>query len=163
MDDASGTGAGQAANLLADLPQAGRGEEVFTRILAAPGLVVERIVSTGQASPPGFFYDQPQDEWVLVLAGTAELRFADEAAPRRLEAGDHLLIPAHRRHRVERTDRDPPTVWLAVHFGPGLAEPASRPARRPPGTISASGAAPPRAEALPDRAAIGNGSPTKSG
>ena len=137
MDDASGTGAGQAANLLADLPQAGRGEEVFTRILAAPGLVVERIVSTGQASPPGFFYDQPQDEWVLVLAGTAELRFADEAAPRRLEAGDHLLIPAHRRHRVERTDRDPPTVWLAVHFGPGLGEPVDRPADQPTSPTSA--------------------------
>ena len=108
------------ANLFADLPPAGP-DEVFDRILAVAGavrgLAVERIVSTGQASPPGFFYDQPQDEWVLVLAGSAELRFADEAAPRTLRAGDHLLIPAHRRHRVERTDRDPPTVWLAVHFG----------------------------------------------
>jgi cupin 2 domain-containing protein len=108
------------ANLFADLPPAGP-DEVFERILAVAGavrgLAVERIVSTGQASPPGFFYDQPRDEWVLVLAGTAELRFADEAAPRTLRAGDHLLIPARRRHRVERTDRDPPTIWLAVHFG----------------------------------------------
>ncbi len=108
-------------NLLADLPEAGA-EEVFTRILRAPGLVVERIVSTGQASPPGFFYDQPQDEWVLVLAGHAALLFADEAEPRRLGPGDHLLIPARRRHRVEGTDRDPPTIWLALHFGPGLPE-----------------------------------------
>ena len=115
--------AGVPENLLADLP-AGGPDEVFTSILSAPGVVVERIVSTGQASPPGFFYDQPQDEWVLVLAGHAELRFADEPGPRRLGPGDHLLIPARRRHRVERTDREPPTVWLAVHLGPGPAEPA---------------------------------------
>ncbi|MGV7029520.1 cupin domain-containing protein [Methylobacterium symbioticum] len=118
---------GLPANLLTDLPPAGP-EEVFTRLLAATGLVVERIVSTGQASPPGFFYDQPQDEWVLVLSGTAELRFADEAAPRRLGPGDHLLIPARRRHRVERTDRDPPTIWLALHLGPEQAEPPAQPA-----------------------------------
>ncbi|MWV21778.1 cupin domain-containing protein [Methylobacterium sp. DCY52] len=101
-------------NLLSDVPTSGL-EEAVSVLLTAPGLRVERIVSTGQASPPGFLYDQPHAEWVAVLAGSADLRFADEAEPRRLVAGDALLIAPHRRHRVERTDS--PTVWLAIHFG----------------------------------------------
>jgi cupin 2 domain-containing protein len=108
-------------NLYADL-DLGASEEVVTILHAAPGLRVERIVSTGQASPPGFHYDQPHAEWVAVLAGSAELRFADEAAPRTLLAGDSVLIEPHRRHRVEHTDS--PTIWLAIHFGPEVeAEP----------------------------------------
>ncbi|MEH3120273.1 MAG: cupin domain-containing protein [Methylorubrum populi] len=102
-------------NLFADLP-AGTDEEIFETLLARPGVRVERILSTGQASPPGFWYDQDEDEWVAVLTGAAELRFADERAPRLLSSGDHLLIPAHRRHRVERTAN--PTIWLAVHVAP---------------------------------------------
>ena len=106
-----------AANLFADL-FSGAPDERISVLVSAPGLRVERIVSTGQASPPGFHYDQPHAEWVTVLAGSADLRFADEPAPRRLNAGDHLLIAPHRRHRVERTEA--PTVWIAVHFGPEL-------------------------------------------
>jgi len=102
-------------NLYADLPR-DVPEEVVTVLHTTPGLRIERIVSTGQASPPGFHYDQPQTEWVAVLAGFAELRFADEAAPRMLSAGDTALIEPHRRHRIERTDS--PTIWLAIHFGP---------------------------------------------
>ncbi|WP_238184210.1 cupin domain-containing protein [Methylobacterium trifolii] len=100
-------------NLLADLPAAAA-EEVVAELVRAPGLRIERIVSTGQASPPGFWYDQPEAEWVAVLAGAAGLHFADETAPRRLGPGDHVLIPARRRHRVAWTDS--PTIWLAVHF-----------------------------------------------
>jgi cupin 2 domain-containing protein len=77
---------------------------------------IERIVSTGQASPPGFWYDQPWTEWVLLLAGAAGLLFEDEPTPRPLKAGDYLLIPAGQRHRVEWTDATQPTVWLAVHY-----------------------------------------------
>ncbi|MCJ2091591.1 cupin domain-containing protein [Methylobacterium sp. J-072] len=89
---------------------------MVTVLYAAPGLRIERIVSTGQASPPGFYDDQPQAEWVAVLAGSAELRFADEPTGRLLTAGDTVLIEPHRRHRVERTDS--PTIWLAIHVGP---------------------------------------------
>ena len=78
---------------------------------------IERIVSTGQASPPGFWYDQDWAEWVLVLSGAAGLEFEGEAAPRRLGPGDCVLIPAHARHRVAWTDAHQPTVWLAVHYG----------------------------------------------
>lgn len=104
------------ANLLCDLPDA-RAGEVTDAILAAPGLRIERIVSQGQASPSGFWYDQPQAEWVLLLKGAARLRFADEPQERLLGPGDCLHIAAHRRHRVEWTDSAQPTVWLAVFHG----------------------------------------------
>ncbi len=100
-------------NLLRDLPDA-RAGEVADTILALPGLRIERIVSQGQASPPGFWDDQPQAEWVLLLAGAARLRFADEEADRVLGPGDGVHIAAHRRHRVAWTDPLQPTIWLAV-------------------------------------------------
>lgn len=91
--------------------------EQFTDLFQQPGVRIERIVSTGQASAPGFWYDQAHTEWVLLLAGAARLRFEDEAAARELIPGDYVEIAAHRRHRVEATQADPPTVWLAVHIG----------------------------------------------
>jgi cupin 2 domain-containing protein len=102
-----------AGNLLRELPDA-RGGEVIEKILAAPGVRIERIVSFGQASPPGSWYDQNQAEWVLLLTGAARLRFADEPEPRPLAPGDWVEIAAHRRHRVEWTDPARTTVWLAV-------------------------------------------------
>jgi cupin 2 domain-containing protein len=90
-------------------------DEQFETLLARPGLRIERIVSTGQASPPGFWYDQAEDEFVLLLAGAATLLLEGEAAPIRLAPGDWLHLPAHRRHRVEWTQAAPPTLWLAVH------------------------------------------------
>ena len=104
------------ANLLRELPDAGAAE-VAEHVLAAPGVRIERIVSQGQCSPPGFWYDQPEAEWVLLLAGRARLHFADEDVPRSLTAGDWLAIAAHRRHRVEWTDPTQPTIWLAVFHG----------------------------------------------
>ena len=103
-------------NLLHDLPDASAGE-ISETLLAAPGLRIERIVSHGQRSPPGFWYDQAEAEFVLLLAGAARLRFEDEAGSRLLCPGDHLNIAAHRRHRVEWTDPATPTVWLAVFHG----------------------------------------------
>lgn len=101
------------ANLYGGLP-ANTGAEQFLELLSRPGLRIERIVSSGQASPPGFWYDQPQAEWVLLLQGEASLVFEDEAVPRLLKPGDFLDISPHRRHRVESTAA--PTVWLAVHY-----------------------------------------------
>jgi cupin 2 domain-containing protein len=103
-------------NLYAGLPQGAQAEE-FTELLSRPGCRIERIVSTGQVSPPGFWYDQARIEWVLLVAGRAKLRFEDEAQPRDLKPGDYVEIAAHRRHRVEATQADPPTIWLAVHIG----------------------------------------------
>jgi len=102
-------------NLLAPLPEADAAEHVDA-LLTRPGLRVERIVSRGQASPPGFWYDQPEAEWVLVLTGSARLRFADETEARLLGPGDWLDIAPHRRHRVDWTDPDVPTVWVAIFY-----------------------------------------------
>ncbi len=107
-------------NLFADLPRStaeGRPiPEQFDELLRSPGVRIERIVSTGQCSPPDFWYDQNEGEWVLVLQGEARLRFEDEVEPRCLKAGDFVNIPAHRRHRVDWTSPDEPTVWLAVFY-----------------------------------------------
>ena len=92
-------------------------EEQFTDLLARPGCRIERIVSTGQASSPGFWYDQAHAEWVVLLKGEARLRFEDEPYVRLLKPGDYVEIAPHRRHRVESTQATPPTVWLAVHMG----------------------------------------------
>ncbi|HUB64732.1 MAG TPA: cupin domain-containing protein [Methylocella sp.] len=90
--------------------------ETITGLLDAPALKIERIVSTGQASPPGFWYDQPWAEWVVVLAGSAGLRFEGEADVTVLSRGDYVLIPARRKHRVEWTREDQATIWLAIHY-----------------------------------------------
>ncbi|MBI2309206.1 MAG: cupin [Rhodocyclales bacterium] len=103
-------------NLYAGLPSHPEAGERLDALLARPGLRIERIVSTGQASPPGFWYDQNEAEWVLLLQGAAGLRFADEPAAQALRPGDWLYIAAHRRHRVEWTAAGEATVWLAVHF-----------------------------------------------
>lgn len=102
-------------NLLAALPPAG-GEEVFEPLLQADAACIERIVSHGQASPPGFWYDQPDDEWVMLVAGNAELMF-DDGTRLAMQAGDWVSIPARRRHRVESTSAE--AVWLAVHVRTG--------------------------------------------
>ena len=105
-----------AGNLFAGLPRTPTAEEAFAELLRHPGVRVERIVSTGQCSPPDFWYDQPEGEWVLVLRGEARLRFADEAEARRLGPGDFIDIASHRRHRVDWTTPKEATVWLAVFY-----------------------------------------------
>jgi cupin 2 domain-containing protein len=102
-------------NLLRDIPDA-RAGEITEAIVGAPGVRIERIVSLGQASPPDFWYDQAETEWVLLLAGAALLRFADEPEARLIGPGDCVEIAAHRRHRVDWTDPAQPTVWLAVFY-----------------------------------------------
>jgi cupin 2 domain-containing protein len=104
-------------NLFAEIPTGGD-EEFLEELLRRGGVRIERIVSRGQASPPGFWYDQDEDEWVLLVKGSAVLGFSDGTRIP-LAPGDHLLIPRHARHRVERTDPEGETVWLAVHLGGG--------------------------------------------
>jgi cupin 2 domain-containing protein len=92
-----------------DLPQ-----ELTHLLLSAQHVRIERIVSRGHSSPPDFWYDQDEHEWVLVLAGAARLQFEDAVVG--LKAGDFIEIPAHRRHRVEWTTPDELTIWLAVFY-----------------------------------------------
>lgn len=115
-------------NLYADLAPDAAAER-FEQLVAQEGLkagvTIERIVSMGQASPEGFWYDDPRDEWVVLLAGAAALQFEGEPRELSLAPGDYVHIPAHRRHRVAWTDAHAPTVWLAVYF-PAAAGPGAR-------------------------------------
>jgi len=96
---------------------ADRCDEEIATLFERPDIKIERIVSTGQASPPGFWYDQDWTEFVLLVSGSAELLLEGEDAPRLLRPGDYVILPPHRRHRVEWTDAAMPTVWLAAHVG----------------------------------------------
>jgi cupin 2 domain-containing protein len=91
----------------------GRGEETIAPLLRTPFLNCEHIVSRGQASPRGFWYDQMDPEWILLLRGTATLDFGG-AGMLGLRAGDSLTIPAHAKHRVDEVSED--ALWIALHF-----------------------------------------------
>jgi cupin 2 domain-containing protein len=104
------------SNILQDIPQR-LDDEQFLELLIAPGLKIERIVSLGHTTPAGRWLVQSASEWVLLVQGQATLRLDGVAELSRMRPGDHLHIPARLRHRVEATSVDPPTVWLAVHYG----------------------------------------------
>lgn len=88
-------------------------QEEFVTLLQAQAWRLEQIISHGQASQPDVWYDQAEDEWVVLLQGTAVLEMANQGV-HNLVAGDYLVIPAHCRHRVVHTSKD--AVWLALHF-----------------------------------------------
>jgi len=96
-------------NIAADLQQ-----ELVQIIVATPDLKIERIVSKGHQSPPDSWYDQVQNEWVLLVEGEARLQFPDHSL--HLKTGDYVNIPAHQKHRVEWTSPDKETVWLAIFY-----------------------------------------------
>ena len=93
------------------------GLEQCLTLFESPGTRVERIVSNAHRSPAGFWYDQPEEEWVMVLRGQATLEFADGESVA-MRAGDHVTIASHVRHRVMETGAD--TIWLAVYVKPQL-------------------------------------------
>lgn len=121
-----------AGDLLAGLPAEALADERFEDLLRAGPVRIERIVSTGQRSPEGFWYDQDWDEFVLLVAGAATLQIEGEP-DRALAPGAWVMLPAGTRHRVAATAADRPTVWLAVHIG----EPADP---QPPSAEIADGA-----------------------
>ncbi len=91
-------------------------EELFQVLLQAENFKVERIVSKGHASPEAFWYDQEKNEWVLLLKGSARILFENDTHPITLTPGDWLNIAAHVKHRIEWTDPDTETIWLAIHY-----------------------------------------------
>jgi cupin 2 domain-containing protein len=96
-------------------------DEQIELLVEQGGVSIERIVSMGQASPPGFWYDSPRAEWVVLLSGAAALEFEGEGELYPMKAGDHVLIDAHCRHRVAWTSDREPSVWLAVYYPPGAS------------------------------------------
>jgi len=103
------------ANILDDIP-ADLPQELFDELVATGAVTIERIVSRGHASPAAGWYDQDRHEWVLLAQGAAILLFKD-GERLSLGPGDHVTIPAHRKHRVEWTSPDQDTVWVAVFYG----------------------------------------------
>ena len=101
-------------NIFSDLPVS-LPDEIMETIVSSGSCRVEKIVSTGQASPLGFWYDQDESEWVLLLLGSATITFEREGDVQLLP-GDHILIPPHKRHRLKETAQDEPTVWLCVFY-----------------------------------------------
>lgn len=100
-------------NIFAELPSH-LPKELTQTLLQANNLRIERIISHGHSSPSDAWYDQDQDEWVIVLRGAAKLQFEDHALE--MKPGDYIHIRAHQKHRVEWTTPDEPTVWLAVFY-----------------------------------------------
>lgn len=90
-------------------------EELFEKIIENENFVLERIISEGHASPPGFWYDQDKNEFVLLIRGSAQLLY-DDGTKHDLNSGDYLIIPAHQKHRVEKTSHTEKTIWLALHY-----------------------------------------------
>ncbi|MEM8777809.1 MAG: cupin domain-containing protein [Cyanobacteria bacterium P01_G01_bin.49] len=97
-----------------NLPNFLNHQELFETIVSTKILKIERIISTGQITPKGIWYDQAQDEWVILLQGEAQLSYEDGSIIN-LKIGDYLLLKAHQKHRVEYTSIDPPCIWLAIH------------------------------------------------
>ncbi len=104
-------------NLYKQIPDS-LSEELITMLAESKHVKIERIVSDGHASPAGFWYDQEQNEWVLLVSGSTVLTVEKDSGTEQveLESGDYLLIPAHQRHRVESTSSTEKTIWLAVFF-----------------------------------------------
>ena len=101
-------------NLFTDLPPS-LPKELVQTLISAANMRIERIISHGHASPEGFWYDQGQNEWVVVLKGAARLRFEDGTVE--MKPGDFINIPANKKHRVDWTTPDEPTIWLGVRYG----------------------------------------------
>ena len=91
-------------------------EEIFETLLKANHFKLERIISTGQATPSGEWYSHDSNEWVMLLSGSAGLLFEGGEEVLVMNPGDYVHIPARQRHRVEWTDTDQKTVWLALHY-----------------------------------------------
>ncbi len=105
----------KVSNLLENIP-AQLPEELIEVLASSENVRIERIISHGHTSPEDFWYDQDQNEFVLLLKGKAELEFSDPEKTIILEEGDSLIIPAHQRHRVSWTKPETETIWLVVYY-----------------------------------------------
>ena len=105
----------KSGNIYSHMTQAVN-DEIFDTILSSDRCEIQRIISKGHKSPSGYWYDQERDEWVILLRGAATLKFNNGNKIIEMMPGDYIHIPAHCKHRVESTDPDIETIWLAVHF-----------------------------------------------
>ncbi|TAL69942.1 MAG: cupin domain-containing protein [Bacteroidetes bacterium] len=90
-------------------------KEIFENIILNGNLKIERIISYPNSTQDNIWYDQPQDEWVILLQGSATLELEDEKLLN-LNPGDYLFLPSHTKHKVRETNKEEPTIWLAIHY-----------------------------------------------
>ncbi len=102
-------------NFFQDIPTA-LSEELIEKVLSTPAVRIERIISNGQSSPQGFWYDQDEHEWVVVLSGQALIELEGQKECINLVPGDSLHLPAHTKHRIQSTVLLQTTIWLAVFW-----------------------------------------------
>src|SRR5574338_845788 len=91
-------------------------QEITDVIVSSPEARIEKIVSKGHSSPRDYWYDQEQNEWVIVIKGKARLEFYGEIQLVELNEGDYINIPSHKKQRVDWTDPESETIWLAVFY-----------------------------------------------
>ncbi|MGF1760481.1 cupin domain-containing protein [Photobacterium sagamiensis] len=103
------------ANLFSQIPST-LPEEIFQDLVKTDSVRIERIISRGHSTPSGDWYDQEENEWVLVVKGEAKLLFEEEMKVVHLNEGDYINIPANQRHQVTWTSPDKETIWLAVFY-----------------------------------------------
>lgn len=101
-------------NIFKDIPE-NLTEELIQTLIEKDKIRIERIISKGHSSPKDFWYDQEENEWVILLKGKAKLRFENDSLIE-LNGGDHINIPANKKHRVEWTESNQETIWLAVFY-----------------------------------------------
>lgn len=101
-------------NIFTNLP-ANLDHEFFEKIIQTESFILEKIVSAGHSSPKDFWYDQEKNEFVILLSGSATIKYFDGKIFN-LIPGDYLIIPAHQKHRVEKTSDTQKTIWLAIHY-----------------------------------------------
>jgi len=99
------------SNIPEELPN-----ELSEKIIYNKSFKLERIISKGHSTTKGQWYDQGQDEWVILLKGSAGIAIEGEPGIVVLKPGDYMHLPAHFKHRVEWTDPATETVWLALHY-----------------------------------------------
>ena len=91
--------------------------ELSEELIKSESVRIERIVSRGHKSPEDFWYDQDENEWVILLKGSAVLSFKEDNKTVRMKVGDFFNIPAHQKHRVEQTAKNEDTIWLCIFYG----------------------------------------------
>ena len=89
-------------------------QETFETLLRNENVLIERIVTQKPYESAGEWYDQKEDEWVVLLQGEAELEFKNEKNIK-LISGDYLFIPAHKIHRIKHSGIEEKCIWLAIH------------------------------------------------
>ena len=102
-------------NIFSDVPQSVP-EEIFENLISSENCKSERIVSRGHTTPEEKWYDQDKNEFVLILRGNAELLFKEKNELVKMKEGDYVNIPAHKKHRVEKTSTEKETIWLVIHY-----------------------------------------------